>query len=66
VKVVLLYCVVFVISMLIAYLIHLCCVKISYCLVGHTHEDIDAIIGNVITYLRSKNIPTLTDFAEKV
>ena len=27
--------------------------KMSYCLVGHTHEDIDALIGTVISRLRT-------------
>ncbi len=37
-------------------------VKVSYCIVGHTHEEIDAIIGTVISHLRGKNIETFEDF----
>jgi len=34
--------------------------------VGHTHEDIDAIIGTVITALRSKNLPTFAHLEREV
>lgn len=27
---------------------------------GHTHEDIDALIGTVVTKLRKENIPTFS------
>ena len=37
-------------------------VKVSYCVVGHTHEDIDAIIGTVITFLRARNVLTFAEF----
>jgi hypothetical protein len=30
--------------------------------VGHTHEDIDALIGVIVESLRSKDIPTLDEF----
>jgi hypothetical protein len=36
-------------------------VKVSFCLVGHTHEDIDAIIGTVVSHLRGKNLETFED-----
>jgi len=39
-------------------------VKISYLKVGHTHDDIDAIIGNVATHLRSLDVPTFSEFQE--
>lgn len=39
-------------------------VKISYLKVGHTHDDIDAIIGNVITHLRSLDIGTFSEFRQ--
>ena len=39
-------------------------VKVSYLKVGHTHDDIDAIIGNVATHLRSLDVPTFSEFQE--
>jgi hypothetical protein len=36
-------------------------IKLSYCLTNHTHEDVDAIIGNVIAHLRGKNIRTFEE-----
>jgi len=27
--------------------------------VGHTHEDIDQLIGAIVTYLRTRNLPTV-------
>ncbi len=30
--------------------------KLSYLIVGHTHDDIDAIIGNVVSYLRKLDL----------
>ena len=33
-------------------------IKLSYLIVGHTHEDIDAFIGNVVSYLRRLDIRT--------
>jgi hypothetical protein len=37
-------------------------VKVSFCIVGHTHEDIDALIGTVVSHLRGKNLETFEDF----
>ena len=37
-------------------------VKLSYLVVGHTHEDVDATIGNTVTHLRSCDQPTFTRF----
>jgi hypothetical protein len=36
-------------------------VKLSFCITGHTHEDIDAIIGNVISHLRGKDLVTFEE-----
>ena len=41
-------------------------VKLSYCLVGHTHEDIDAMIGTVVSYLRGRNLPNFEAYATAV
>ena len=41
-------------------------VKVSYCVVGHTHEDVDAIIGTVISHLRKRDIQSFTVFEEEV
>ena len=41
-------------------------VKVSYCVVGHTHEDIDAIIGTVVTYLRNVDIQSFSMFDRHV
>jgi hypothetical protein len=37
-------------------------VKLAFLLVGHTHEDIDACIGNVVAAIRKKNLATFEDF----
>jgi len=50
------------ISVLIDYLRQ---VKVSYLVVGHTHEDVDACIGTVVTYLRTLDIPTFSKFREE-
>lgn len=34
----------------------------SYLVVGHTHEDVDACIGTVVTRLRALDIPTFSKF----
>ena len=34
-------------------------IKVNYLEVGHTHEDIDALIGSVVTKLRTQDLPTL-------
>lgn len=39
-------------------------VKYSFLLVGHTHDDIDAIIGTVVTYLRSLDSWSFAEFVE--
>jgi hypothetical protein len=41
-------------------------VKISYCLVGYTHEVIATMIGTVICNLRSRSIPSLSVYASAV
>ena len=41
-------------------------VKISYLLVGHTHEDIDSIIGVICTHLRQMDVWTLTELANAI
>ena len=43
-------------------------VKVSYCVVGHTHNTqlLDAIIGTVITHLRKRDIQSFTLFDEEV
>ena len=41
-------------------------VRISYCLVGHTHEDIDAVIGTLVCSLRVKNIASMSVYAEAI
>jgi D-lyxose ketol-isomerase len=41
-------------------------VKISYCIVSHTKEDIDAIIGNVVTHLRANDVPSFAVFKQRV
>ena len=46
--------------------IYLSKVTVSYCVVGHTHEDIDAIIGTVITYLRNHDIQSFHHFDRTV
>ena len=33
-------------------------IKVNYLEVGHTHEDIDALIGSIVVKLRSMNLPT--------
>lgn len=40
-------------------------VKLSYLVVGHTHEDVDATIGNVVTHLRAQDLPTYSEFREQ-
>ena len=35
-------------------------VKLNFLEVGHTHEDIDALIGNIVKTLRRADIPTLS------
>ena len=37
-------------------------VKITFLVVGHTHCDIDRIIGLVTTFMRSKDVVTYEDF----
>lgn len=37
-------------------------VKIAYLVVGHSHTDIDRIIGLVSSYLKKKDIFTYEDF----
>ena len=34
-------------------------IKVNFLEVGHTHEDIDALIGSVVTKLRLEDLPTL-------
>ena len=34
-------------------------IKINFLEVGHTHEDIDALIGSVVVKLRARDLPTL-------
>lgn len=34
-------------------------IKVNYLEVGHTHDDIDALIGNVVVKLRTMDLPTL-------
>lgn len=34
-------------------------IKVNYLEVGHTHEDIDALIGSVVVKLRAMNFPIL-------
>ncbi len=41
-------------------------VKISYLLVGHTHEDIDSIIGVICSHLRRMDVWTLTTLANAI
>lgn len=40
-------------------------VKLSYLIVGHTHEDVDAVIGNVVSRLRREDLPTFERFREE-
>jgi hypothetical protein len=40
-------------------------VKLSYLIVGHTHEDIDACIGNVVSHIRGQDMPTYAKFREE-
>lgn len=37
-------------------------VKLSFLVVGHTHCDVDRIIGLVSVYLRSKDVKNFEDF----
>lgn len=39
-------------------------VKLSYLRVGHTHDDIDGIIGNVVSHIRSLDIASFAEFQE--
>ena len=41
---------------------HLLQVKLSYLVVGHTHCDIDRIIGLVAVYMRTHDVITYEDF----
>jgi hypothetical protein len=37
-------------------------VKLSYLVVGHTHDDYDAIIGTIATYIANLDLPTFDDY----
>ena len=39
-------------------------VKLSYLRVGHTHDDIDAVIGNVVSYIRGLDIASFAEFQD--
>jgi hypothetical protein len=41
-------------------------IKVNYLEVGHTHEDIDALIGSVVVKLRAMNLPTLESRIEAI
>lgn len=41
-------------------------IKISYLIVGHTHADVDALIGTIISYLRNVDQMSPEEFAEAV
>jgi hypothetical protein len=40
-------------------------VVLGFLVVGHTHADVDRIIGLVVSYLRRMDIPTFSAFREK-
>ena len=41
-------------------------IKVNFLEVGHTHEDIDALIGSVVTKLRLMDLPTLEARCEAI
>ena len=40
-------------------------IVLAFLVVGHTHTDVDRIIGLVVTYVRRMDIPTFTAFCDK-
>lgn len=41
-------------------------IKISFLIVGHTHADVDALIGTIVSYLRNVDQMSPEEFAEAV
>ena len=41
-------------------------VKVNYLIVGHTHEDIDALIGTIVAKLRALDLPALSVYEKEV
>jgi hypothetical protein len=41
-------------------------IKVSYLIVGHTHADVDALIGTIVSYLRNIDQMCPEEFAEAV
>lgn len=41
-------------------------IKISFLIVGHTHADVDALIGTIVSYLRNIDQMSPEEFAEAV
>ena len=41
-------------------------VKVNYLIVGHTHEDTDALIGTIVAKLRAQDLPSLSVYAAQV
>lgn len=41
-------------------------IKISYLIVGHTHADVDALIGTIVSYLRNVDQMSPEEFSEAV
>ena len=41
-------------------------IKVNYLIVGHTHEDIDALIGTIVAKLRAMDLPALSVYENEV
>ena len=41
-------------------------IKVSFLIVGHTHADVDALIGTIVSYLRNVDQMSPEEFAEAV